>query len=109
MAVSKRLRRFDPHAPSKQLATDEESPRYGSATALYRFFDKEQQLLYVGITGQPRERWPKHRRKAEWWPQAAFVAVEIHPTEWQALDAERAAIAAENPQFNKRSKKEVRI
>lgn len=104
MAVTQRLRAFDPHAPSRELATDEESPRLVPVTALYRFYDQDEQLLYIGITGQPRERWPAHRRKAKWWFLAAFVAVEIHPTEWQALDAERAAIKAENPQCNKRSK-----
>jgi excinuclease UvrABC nuclease subunit len=108
MAVMQRLRAFDPHAPSRELATDEESPRFVPVTALYRFYGADKQLLYVGITGQPRERWPVHRRKAAWWFRAAFVAVEIHDTEWQALDAERAAIRAENPQFNRRSKKGVR-
>ena len=108
MAVTLSLRAFDPYAPSRELATDEESPRLAPVTALYRFFDADKRLLYIGITGQPRERWPVHRRKAVWWPRAAFVAVEIHDTEWQALDAERAAIKAENPQFNKRSKKGVR-
>lgn len=105
MAVSKRLREFDPHAPTRRLATDEESPRYGPATAIYRFYDAEQQLLYVGITGQPRERWAKHRRNAGWWASAAFVAVEICPSEWEALAAERAAIQTESPRFNKRSRK----
>jgi excinuclease UvrABC nuclease subunit len=105
MAVTQRLRAFDPHAPSRELATDEESPRLAPVTALYRFYDASKQLLYIGITGQPRERWPVHRRKAKWWPLTAFVAVEIHPTEWQALAAERNAIKSENPSFNKRSRK----
>ncbi|MFD5384331.1 GIY-YIG nuclease family protein [Streptomyces sp. NPDC127074] len=105
MAVSKRLRAFDPHAPSRELATDEESPKLFPATALYRFYDQERRLLYIGITGQPRERWAAHRRKAKWWPLAAYVAVEVHPTEWQALNAERAAIRSENPSFNMRSRK----
>lgn len=105
MAVSKRLRAFDPHAPSRELATHEESPRFVPVTALYRFYDAGKQLLYIGITGQPRERWAAHRRKARWWPLAAFVAVEIHPTEWQALNAERTAIRSEHPSFNKRSRK----
>jgi predicted GIY-YIG superfamily endonuclease len=100
-----RLRAFDPHAPSRQLATDEESPRYAPATALYRFYDGDRRLLYVGITGQPRERWVAHRRKAVWWDLAAFVSVEIVPTSWQALDIERAAIRRERPLFNKRSRK----
>ncbi|MFH8531579.1 GIY-YIG nuclease family protein [Streptomyces tendae] len=105
MAVTQRLRAFDPYAPSRELATDEESPRLAPITVLYRFYGANKQLLYIGVTGQPRERWPAHRRKAAWWSLAAYVAVEIHPTEWQALNAERAAIKTENPQFNKRSRK----
>lgn len=105
MAVSKRPRAFDPQAPSRLLAMDEESPRFGTATALYRFYDQSTALLYVGVTGQPRERWVKHRRHAPWWSMAAFVAVEIWPSMHTALDAERDAIQCEAPQFNKRSKK----
>lgn len=105
MAVTMRLRKFDPFAPSVQLATDEESPSFGPTTALYRFYDRSKRLLYVGVTGQPRERWPKHRRAAKWWSQAAFVAVELLPNMHTALDAERDAIRTESPAFNKRSKK----
>lgn len=99
------IRPFDGSLPGPRLATHEEKAIYGKFTALYRFFDEERRLLYVGITGQPHERWPKHRRKAPWWPLAKFVSIEHWPMEHLALAAERAAIAAELPLFNKRSKK----
>jgi predicted GIY-YIG superfamily endonuclease len=99
-----RLRAIDPDAPCTRLATDEESPRFAPATALYRFFDAGQQLLYVGVSGQPGERWARHRRESPWWRTAMFVAVEILPSMHAALDAEREAIQSETPAFNKRSK-----
>jgi len=97
------LREFDPGARTCDLVRPEENPGLAPRTALYRFYGCDKALLYVGITGQPIERWVKHRRNARWWPAAAYVSVEIHPTEWQALDAERHAIRTENPSFNKRS------
>jgi predicted GIY-YIG superfamily endonuclease len=102
------IREFNPEAATKDLALPHETPGLAPSTALYRFYDAARGLLYIGITGQPAERWAKHRRLAPWWPAAAYVAVEIFPTEWQALDAERAAIRSESPKFNKRSQKGVR-
>lgn len=99
------LRPFDGTLPGPRLATHEEKTLFGKQTALYRFYDRDRRLLYVGITGQPHERWPKHRRSAPWWRRAKFVSVEHWALEHLALDAERAAIAAELPLFNKRSKK----
>lgn len=100
-------RPFDRTAPGPHLSTREEEPGYHPTTALYRFFDADQRLLYVGISGQLRERWPQHRRKAPWWEQAAFVQVEHWGAVHTALDAERAAIAAEMPLFNKRSSRRL--
>lgn len=99
------LRPFDNAAPGSRLATTAEEPRFHPTTALYRFFDASKRLLYIGVTGQLCERWPKHRREATWWTKAAYVAVEHWPSMHTALDAERAAIRAELPSFNKRSRK----
>ncbi|MFF0409153.1 hypothetical protein ACFYUY_01790 [Kitasatospora sp. NPDC004745] len=97
------VRAFDRTAPGPRLSMAAEEPGYFPETALYRFFDARKRLLYVGVSGQLRERWPKHRRKAPWWSEADFVSVEHWSTEVDALAAERAAIAAEQPLFNKRS------
>lgn len=105
MLTSLPLREFDPEARTREFVRPEEEPGLVPRTALYRFYDRDQALLYVGISGQPGERWAKHRRCAPWWARARYVAIEIHETEWEALSAERAAIQDEAPQFNKRSKK----
>ncbi|MFC8447581.1 hypothetical protein [Kitasatospora sp. NPDC057223] len=98
------LRPFDRAAVGRLLATTAEEPLFHPTTALYRFFDGQLRLLYVGVTGQLCERWPKHRRKAEWWSAAEFVAVEHWRAMHLALDAERHAIRTELPLFNRRSR-----
>lgn len=72
-------------------------------TALYRMWDAAGTLLYVGITGNPIERWRKHAQKKPWWRRVHQITCELFPKEHLALDAERAAIRAERPEFNIRS------
>ena len=67
--------------------------------ALYRFFDREDRLLYVGITEEPIKRWNAHASR-KWWPSAARYRVEWYATRPKAERAEREAIVAERPQHN---------
>lgn len=69
-------------------------------TALYRFFDVSGALLYVGITGQPGERFSLHLRKAQWWGEVATMRMEWLPSRAKAFRAEAMAIAAEKPVYN---------
>lgn len=71
--------------------------------ALYRTWDAAGMLLYIGITGDPIERWRKHARKKPWWRRVDRITCELFPKEHLALDAERSAIRAERPKFNIRS------
>jgi hypothetical protein len=67
---------------------------------LYRFFDREGSLLYVGRTIAPARRWREHEKRAPWYAAVASVTREVHPTA-EAVDlAERAAIANERPIHN---------
>ena len=69
-------------------------------TALYRFFDADGALLYVGITANLEQRWAAHERDKVWWPDVAEKTVEWHGTRPAALAAELAAIKAEAPRYN---------
>ena len=69
-------------------------------TTLYRIYDSDDKLLYVGITCRPIERLKEHRREKEGWPDYVRVDLEIFPDREAALAAEEAAIAAENPEWN---------
>jgi hypothetical protein len=70
------------------------------AHALYRFFDSEGVLLYVGITLDPGARWKSHSKDKPWWLEVASVTVEQWPSREMVLQAERAAIISEHPKHN---------
>jgi predicted GIY-YIG superfamily endonuclease len=68
--------------------------------ALYRFFDRTDVLLYVGISMDLPTRLRKHRREKPWWLEIAHIAIEPHESRADALAAEAAAIAEEKPLYN---------
>lgn len=70
-------------------------------TALYRHFDADGQLLYVGVSNNPPRRLWEHKRRAPWADQIANVSVKWMASREDALDAERAAIRNESPLFNR--------
>lgn len=67
---------------------------------LYRFFDAEERLLYVGITNEPGRRFRKHGDTKAWWPTVARVQLAHFPDREALAAAERAAIAGEAPLHN---------
>lgn len=68
-------------------------------TSLYRFYDQDERLLYVGVTSVPR--WDGgHRRDKAWWEEVAVAKVEHFPERTTALTAERYAIQHEKPEYN---------
>lgn len=69
-------------------------------TALYRHFDAEGALLYVGISLSPLYRLASHRQAA-WVERIASITLEWMPTRAAAEAAELEAIRGERPQFNK--------
>lgn len=68
--------------------------------ALYRLFDAEGQLLYVGITTDPEHRWKRHAMFVQWWGLVARRTVEWLPSWPDAMAAEKRAIQSEGPRFN---------
>jgi predicted GIY-YIG superfamily endonuclease len=94
----------NPSLPSRQViapprpahATD----RYDGPTMLYRLFDTNDQLLYIGVTCNPPSRWESHRSDKPWWPLVARKELTTYPDRSAALTAEREAIVAERPLHN---------
>lgn len=72
-----------------------------SRTALYRHFDAEGALLYVGISLHAVRRLEQHKTSAHWFARIRRVDVEWFDTRAMALAAEAAAIVAENPVCNR--------
>lgn len=76
-------------------------PESPERTALYRLYDADDRLLYVGITTSPKTRFASHATYKHWWPQVDRKDVTWLAGTWgQALTIEAAAIQNEKPQFN---------
>lgn len=71
-----------------------------SPQTLYRFFDANDVLLYVGITNDAGTRWRNHSRKKGWWREVCRVRVEHFDSRAEVEAAEKAAIIAEAPVHN---------
>lgn len=92
------------------IAPDGGQPPYRSTTmsdsttrktSLYRHYDVNNQLLYVGISVSYLDRFENHKNTSEW----AFESVRMD-TQWfdsreEALAAEQYAIKNEHPKFNR--------
>ena len=66
---------------------------------VYRMWDKNGVLLYIGKSNNPLNRWKQHRKKP-WFEQVARFEYEPHPDEASAYAAEREAIKTEHPLYN---------
>jgi predicted GIY-YIG superfamily endonuclease len=72
-----------------------------SHQVLYRFFDNQDNLLYVGISNTWYQRFHDHERKAGWFSKVAYSTFEWHDSRESVEAAELVAIRTENPKFNK--------
>lgn len=69
-------------------------------TAVYRFYDSDERLLYVGITCHLADRFRAHEITAPWWSEHRSARVVWHDTRVTAADEEREAICSESPMYN---------
>lgn len=67
---------------------------------VYRLYDVDDALLYVGITSQGMVRLANHASTADWWPQVAVITIVHCPDRRTALDLEHIAIEEEDPVYN---------
>jgi len=72
---------------------------------LYRHFDNDKNLLYVGISLSVATRLMQHRQNSGWFDRISLVTVEKFPSREEALKAEVEAIKSENPRFNIQGKR----
>ena len=68
--------------------------------ALYRIFDADDELLYVGITNNPRGRAMDHVRLKPWARRISYITFEHFRSRDELVAAERKAVAGECPTFN---------
>jgi len=69
-------------------------------TDLYRHYDKDDNLLYVGISISTLQRLGQHRNNARWFDSISRIEIEKCPDRAAALKSEAKAIIMENPAYN---------
>lgn len=67
---------------------------------VYRCYDQDDRLIYVGCTFSPLSRMDQHRLSTWWWEQVRRTRYTVFPNKSYALFAERTAIETENPRWN---------
>jgi hypothetical protein len=73
--------------------------RVPGRTQLYRHFDADDRLLYVGISISAVIRLYEHR-SSSWFYKIAKITIETFDTRQRAVEAERRAIVEERPSYN---------
>ncbi len=76
-------------------------------TVLYRAYDMNHELLYIGISSQAFARFDQHTHTSKWMSDCWYVICEHYKTRLEALAAEKQAIQTEFPKFNQVHKKEL--
>ncbi|MYR36332.1 hypothetical protein GTX14_04585 [Streptomyces sp. SID4944] len=69
-------------------------------TALYRLYDADDQLLYIGISAFPKTRFIEHAGDKNWWHHVTRKDVQWLDDRESALTAENDAITSERPLYN---------
>lgn len=68
---------------------------------LYRLFDNEDRLLYVGISSKWYERLHQHEKNQPWWNTVATIKLEQFDSRSEVEEAEKLAIKTEKPLHNR--------
>jgi hypothetical protein len=67
---------------------------------LYRHFDSDGRLLYVGISMSTLIRLRQHKMVSHWFESIVRVEIEYHESREAAMNAEQRAVVDENPLHN---------
>lgn len=73
--------------------------------ALYRHFDADGELLYVGIAANPFKRTGEHRTHADWFASVVRIDIEWFDSRAEAKAAETQAIGKGQPENNRSEKR----
>jgi len=72
-----------------------------SNQTLYRFFNADNELLYVGITNNPFGRFSGHSKDKDWFHELAYATFTHYANRLEVDRAETKAIVNEKPKYNK--------
>jgi len=82
------------------VATEDSPEPERPSNAVYRMYDENDVLLYVGMTVNVEKRIYQHFGTKDWWSDVAIIEVQHHYSRQSAAEAERIAIARERPMYN---------
>lgn len=71
-----------------------------TAHYVYRAFDQDNRLVYVGCSKNLFDRLIHHRNNSWWSPQVSRVTARVYPDKLSGRRAEQEAIATEMPRWN---------
>ena len=75
-------------------------PHADKRSYMYRIFDAQGRLIYVGSTHNPEARIYSHRQVMWWSGTIHRIKIQVFPNRQAAMDAEREAIQTEHPRWN---------
>jgi hypothetical protein len=78
-------------------------------TALYRLYDIESDLLYIGISRTPEGRFKVHARYQPWWHLVEYIDLTWFPSYDLARLEELARQRSERPPFNSMDHSQCRL
>lgn len=76
---------------------------------LYRWWDADGKILYIGKSIAVLSRAESHRNRSKFFDEAVMMTMERYPDELTLAQAEVAAINAERPPYNVAHNREVEM
>jgi predicted GIY-YIG superfamily endonuclease len=70
-------------------------------TQLYRYYNLNRELLYVGISLNAMQRLMQHRDSKSWFDEISFISIQQCDSRKEALKLEKQAIEQEKPIHNR--------
>lgn len=67
---------------------------------VYRCYDADDQLLYVGVTTDMRQRHTEHAGQKEWYSEVARIETEEFDSGDEAAEREMVLLTHERPRYN---------
>lgn len=74
------------------------------STYLYKHWNYDGVVIYVGITANPEQRLYNHKRNASWFKEVSQVSFKKFSNRLMARTAERYSIKTDKPAYNLRDK-----
>lgn len=88
--------------PSKQVRqARKEKLLEPSSQTLYRFYNANRELLYVGITSNAFGRLSGHSKDKNWFTEVSYSTFTHYSSRFDVDQAETRAIVSEKPKYNK--------